>query len=271
MTNTIQWEGRIEAMEHLLDLASSQALQAFQSSEIQANVKSDGTLVTEVDRKTETMMRTWLEHHFPDDGIVGEECPAKDGRSKWTWVLDPIDGTASFSHKVPLWGTLLALRLDSSPVAGACSLPALNLRATGTASQAQIQTDGTTRSIAAKPSPLPLEEATLVTTGWDYFRMAGVEPAYSALAQRAARTKGWSDCYGLWLLLAGRVDVVVEPLLHPWDIEWLVPLAQAAGIKVTNWKGEESVSPRQCIVSHGGPLHEQVTEVLKEHATPRVD
>ena len=78
----------------------------------------------------------------------------------------------------------------------------------------------------ARPSPCRLHEATLVTTGWDYFRMAGVEAAYAELAHQAARTKGWSDCYGLWLLLAGRVDVVVEPCFthgtsNGWP-QWLV-------------------------------------------------
>ena len=71
--------------------------------------------------------------------------------------------------------------------------------------------------------------------------MAGVEAAYAELAHQAARTKGWSDCYGLWLLLAGRVDVVVEPLLHPWDIEWLAPMARAMGLKLTNWRGEVAI------------------------------
>ena len=103
---------------------------------------------------------------------------------------------------------------------------------------------------AFSPGPsCRLQNATLVTTGWDYFRMAGVEAAYAELAHQAARTKGWGDCYGLWLLLAGRVDVVVEPLLlHPWDIEWVAPLAQASGIKLTDWHGRDSDSPSQCIV-----------------------
>ena len=105
-----------------------------------------------------------------------------------------------------------------------------------------------------------------MTTGWDYFRMVGAEAVYPELANQAARTKGWGDCYGLWLLLAGRVDVVVEPHLQPWDIEWLVPLAEAAGLKVTNWRGETCDSPRQCVASHGGPLHDDVTKILKPHA-----
>ena len=260
------WDGRLEAMGSLLGVAQSHTLPAFVAGECGAARKSDGTLVTKVDQAAELAMRQWLQDHFPDDGIVGEEGPSQTGQTPWTWVLDPIDGTASFHHQVPLWGTLVALRHNGRPVAGACELPALRLGATGTCHEAHLLVDGYPEKIPPPPKTSRLEEATLVTTGWDYFRMAGAEEAYVELAHQAARTKGWSDCYGLWLLLAGRVDVVVEPLLHPWDIEWLAPLAQAAGLKLTNWQGDPCDAPRQCVASHGGSLHDEVTAILQSHA-----
>ena len=262
----LPWSGRLEAMERLLEVAKSHTLPSFIAGQCEASTKSDGTLVTQVDQAAESAMRHWLGEHFPDDGVLGEEGPAKPSHSSWTWVLDPIDGTASFSHQVPLWGTLVGLRHHELPVAGACDLPALGLGATGTCHEAHLLVEGHPQSMPARTSPSRLHEATVVTTGWDYFRMAGVEAAYAELAHQAARTKGWSDCYGLWLLLAGRVDVVVEPLLHPWDIEWLVPMARATGLKLTNWRGEQCDSPSQCIATYGGALHDDVTGILQSHA-----
>ena len=145
-------------------------------------------------------------------------------------------------------------------------MPALRLGAICTCDEEHLLVDGNPQRRPARPSPCRLHEATLVTSGWDYFRMAGVEAAYAELAHQAARTKGWRDCYGLWLLLAGCVDVVVEPLLHPWDIEWLAPMAHATGLKLTNWRGESSDSPSQCIASYGGALHDDVTGILQPHA-----
>ena len=265
-TPTLPWNGRLKAIDKLLKVAKSHTLPAFLDGQCEAAIKSDGTLVTKVDSAAEAAMRHWLREHFPEDAVMGEEGPSKPGHSGWTWVLDPIDGTASFRHQVPLWGTLVALRHNEQPVAGACDLPVLRLGATGTCLEAHLLVDGRREKIPSRPPPCRLKEATLVTTGWDYFRMAGAEAAYAELAHEAARTKGWSDCYGLWLLLAGRVDVVVEPLLHPWDIEWLVPLARATGLKLTNWRGESCKSPSQCIASHGGPLHDDVTRILQSHA-----
>ena len=265
-TSELPWNGRLGAMGELLGVAKSHTLPSFLTGRCEAATKSDGTLVTKADQAAESAMRHWLQQNFPNDGIVGEEEPPQSGQSKWTWLIDPIDGTASFHHQVPLWGTLIALRHNGRPVAGACELPAIGLGATGTCHEAHLVVEGRQQGILTRASPCRLEEATLVTTGWDYFRMAGAEAVYPELANKAARTKGWGDCYGLWLLLAGRVDVVVEPHLHPWDIEWLVPLAEAAGLKVTNWRGEKCDPPRQCVASHGGPLHDDVTKILKPHA-----
>ena len=265
-THPPPWNGRLEAMSDLLNLARTHTLSPFLSGQTAASTKPDGTLVTEIDRQAELAMRSWLSEHFAQDGIVGEEGPVKHGASSWTWVLDPIDGTASFVHQVPLWGTLVALRYNQTPVAGACDLPALDLGAKGSVRKAHLLVGGQEQEIPYRPSDVCLQDATLATTGWDYFRMAKAEEAYVELARNAGRTKGWGDCYGLWLLLAGQIDVVVEPLLHPWDIEWLSPLAQATGIKLTDWQGKECASPRQCIVSHGGALHDEVTTILRRYA-----
>ena len=262
----LPWDGRYEAMSDLLHVARTLTLPSFLSGKAVATTKPDGTLVTEVDRKAEVAMRNWLSEHFAQDAVVGEEGPVMPGVSKWTWMLDPIDGTASFGHQVPLWGTLVALRYDENPVAGACDLPALDLGAKGNIHKAHLLIQGHQQKIFVRPSQCRLQDATLATTGWDYFRMAGAEEAYVDLAHQAGRTKGWGDCYGLWLLLAGYVDVVVEPLLHPWDIEWVWPLAQASGIKLTDWHGRDCVCPRQCIVSHGGALHDEVVNILQRHA-----
>ena len=123
-------------------------------------------------------MRNWLSEHFAQDAVVGEEGPVMHGVSDWTWVLDPIDGTASFGHQVPLWGTLVALRYDDNSVAGACELPALDLGAKGTVQNAHLLIQGHEQEILARPSQCRLQDATLATLN-----------AY--LADQKASLAGW--------------------------------------------------------------------------------
>jgi myo-inositol-1(or 4)-monophosphatase len=65
-------------------------------------------LVSNADRDVETFIRAEIAIHFPDDGVVGEEHDNVIGTSGFTWVIDPIDGTANFVAGIPAWCVILA-------------------------------------------------------------------------------------------------------------------------------------------------------------------
>src|SRR5256885_16439285 len=90
-----------------------------------AERKADNSFVTAADREAEKYLRTQIEKAFPEDAILGEEEGEKPGRSNRRWILDPIDGTYSFVHGVPLYGVLIGLEIDSEAVLGVVNLPAL--------------------------------------------------------------------------------------------------------------------------------------------------
>ena len=78
--------------------------------------------MTIADRAAEELLRERIAERFPDDGIIGEEFGASGGTSGYQWVLDPIDGTKSFIHGVPLYTTLVAvLRRETSREIGVIS------------------------------------------------------------------------------------------------------------------------------------------------------
>ena len=79
--------------------------------------------VTEGDRAGERIIRKLIEERFPDHGINGEEYGIKEGKSGFTWVLDPIDGTRSFVCGMPNWATLIALYDEGKPVVGVMNQP----------------------------------------------------------------------------------------------------------------------------------------------------
>jgi fructose-1,6-bisphosphatase/inositol monophosphatase family enzyme len=70
-------------------------------------------------------LRKSIEQAFPNDAVLGEEEGEKKGLSGRRWIIDPIDGTYSFVHGVPLYGVLIALEIDSESVLGVVNLPAL--------------------------------------------------------------------------------------------------------------------------------------------------
>ena len=89
--------------------AASLTLDWFQQKDLKVDLKSDRTEVTDADKAVEEYLRNIIGTHFPNDTVVGEEEEVSSGSSKRKWVIDPIDGTASFVRGVPLYSSLLAL------------------------------------------------------------------------------------------------------------------------------------------------------------------
>ncbi|MGS4946018.1 inositol monophosphatase family protein [Meridianimarinicoccus sp. RP-17] len=84
-------------------------------------------VVSRADREVETLVRTRIAAAFPDDGIMGEEHAPTQGRSGFTWVIDPIDGTMPFLSDLPHWCVAIALVQDDDTVAAATYVPVPDL------------------------------------------------------------------------------------------------------------------------------------------------
>ena len=234
-------DSRVALMLRLADLAGEIALRHFQSADLAIDRKSDDSPVTVADRSIESTLRSEITRAFPTDALLGEEFGEEEhgdvaGTTGWRWVIDPIDGTISFSTGVPIFGTLIGLEHGDQVVAGICAMPALGERVWavrgGGAWWERRSGDGTVESTHARVRPCAsLADALVCTTGLEYFERARCTETLVAMARAAARVRGWSDCYGGMLVATGRADGWLDPVMHPWDSgPFPVILAEAGGV-----------------------------------------
>lgn len=80
--------------------------------------KGHQDLVSEADRNVETLIRDEIAKAYPEDGILGEEHGMQEGESGYTWVTDPIDGTANFVCGIPQWCVIIACVYQGQVIAG---------------------------------------------------------------------------------------------------------------------------------------------------------
>src|SRR5512136_2308640 len=115
-----------EWLEKVIRHAGEIALRHF--GKVKATRKADNTVVTAADSEVEAFLRDTLSRAFPADGFLGEEMGSSAGRSGRTWVIDPIDGTASYALGLPVWGVSVGLMRDQDrqPVAGLFYMPLVN-------------------------------------------------------------------------------------------------------------------------------------------------
>lgn len=80
-------------------------------------------VVSIADRNVETFLRQRVAEIHPEDGFLGEEFGFVEGRSGFTWVVDPIDGTAPFVNGMPTWCVSIAVLHGGEPVVGVIHVP----------------------------------------------------------------------------------------------------------------------------------------------------
>ncbi|WP_336987516.1 inositol monophosphatase family protein [Altererythrobacter aquiaggeris] len=195
--------------------------------------KADASPVTEVDKAAEAAMRAILESAAADDGIIGEEYGTRNEGAGRQWVLDPIDGTISFMAGRPIFGTLIALLQDGWPVLGIIDQPVAGERWAGQIGKPTTLNGDPVRVRACRE----LSEATLASSGPQYFSDADAA-AFMSLAAQTSKTVIWGgDCYNYGLLASGNIDIVCESGLKLYDYAALVPIVEGAGGLMADWQG----------------------------------
>ncbi len=80
-------------------------------------------VLTETDLEIGNLLTGNIQRTYPGFNIIDEEAGVINNNSNYTWVVDPVDGTSNFAHGSPLYGIMLGLMKDFTPVAGGIALP----------------------------------------------------------------------------------------------------------------------------------------------------
>lgn len=253
-----------------LDLALAAAREAgkiilryYQSTGLTIDRKKDTSPVTIADRTAEEFIRGEIRKSFPADSVLGEEFGETAGTSGFRWILDPLDGTKSFIHGVPLFGTMIGVEYQNQCVVGVVHFPALNETAWGaTGLGARWQSpDGATRE-ARVSNVSDISQALFCFTTIQGFGRIGRTDALDALIRSTGLARGWGDCYGHILVATGRAEIMVDPLMNPWDAAALIPIIQEAGGQFMDWNGETTIHSGNGI-SVNAALRDAVLRVTK--------
>jgi len=254
-------------LKALLDFAARLAREAgditqrhFKGS-FAAERKADNSFVTIADREAERFLRASIEQSFPDDSILGEEEGEKIGTSQRRWIIDPVDGTYSFVHGVPLYAVLIGLEIDGEPVLGAVNLPALD-ELVYAARGLGCFWNGEPARVSATKS---LSEALLLSTDFGTAEQNGFGPAADALQRQVNARRTWGDAYGHVLVATGRADIMLDPVMNVWDCAALLPLLEEAGGSFTDWQGNRTIHGGNAI-STNGVLFDDVMETIRGNA-----
>jgi myo-inositol-1(or 4)-monophosphatase len=212
------------------------------------NVVEKGRMdyASEVDGLAEAEIVKELRRANPDYAILGEEGGAQKGNrgpSRYTYVIDPLDGTSNYLHGIPHWCVSIALVEGAEPLHGVVFDPLRNELFTATRGSGAQLNERRIRVSERKE----LEGAMLIT-GFPPRERKRLEPQLTcigAMLQQAedVRRTG-SAALDLAYVAAGRADGYFEAGVQPWDIAAGALMVREAGGRISDFKGAPT-----------GPMH----------------
>ncbi|MEM0965021.1 MAG: inositol monophosphatase family protein [Verrucomicrobiota bacterium] len=227
----------------------------FRRGSFEVEDKEDGSPVTEADRDAELLLRKRIESRFPEHGVIGEEFGGTDVSRDFVWVLDPIDGTKSFIHGVPLFGTLVGLLHENRSVIGCIFQPVLDQMAVG---------DNRTTFLNGEPTRVrearAISDSTLLLTDPSDPVFLDRGEVFKSLIREAGIVRSWGDCFGYLSLVSGKADAMLDPVLSPWDLLPLLPVLRGAGAIVSDFRGLNAEEGNSLIASSSREFHDRILE-----------
>ena len=259
MNNTDDLQSTLDFAVSIAREAGSITLEYFRRARgsLVVERKADDSFVTNADRETEAFLRREIGARFPRDTILGEEAGESLGTSGRRWILDPIDGTFSFVHGVPLYAVLVGLEIENQPALGVVNLPATDevvyARRGGGCfwNNKKVKVSNTAR----------LDEALILSTDFGTCATYGFGAACEEIARRAKARRTWGDAYGHILVATGRADVMLDPIMNVWDCAALLPIIVEAGGTFTDWTGRGTIKGGNAI-STNGKVFDEVMSIV---------
>ena len=218
--------------------------------------------VTVADRGAEEVIRSRIGRAFPDHGIRGEELGWQKGSSRYTWVIDPIDGTRSFIIGQMHWATLIAINDGKRVVAGVAHQPYVGETFLAEAGGNSEWRRGWERRRLRTRRCRSVDDAVLACTDPTMFRTAKDRAAFRRVAERVRLLRWGGDCYAYCLLAMGLIDIVIESSLQAYDIQALIPIVECAGGAISAWDGGRCDEGGTAVACGDPALHRKVLKLL---------
>lgn len=232
---------------------------------LDTEMKSAVDPVTQIDRAAEEAIKQSIATHFPDDRFLGEEGGGDDWRVGRVWIVDPLDGTVNFVHRLPQVAVSVALWDQGRPLVGVVIDVARN--------EEFVAVVGEGATLDGEPirvSETPSLDQSLVSTGFPYDRREHAAAYLRVVEEVMANSQGTrrlgSAALDLAWLAAGRYDAYWEhggeSGIKPWDVAAGLLLVTEAGGTYTNETGEINQLQARAHVASNGKVHDELRSIV---------
>jgi myo-inositol-1(or 4)-monophosphatase len=243
--------------------AAADEIRRFTDLDIKiSNKEGINNLVTEVDHASEKAIINVIKSHFPEHHILSEECGDLVQDSKYKWIIDPIDGTVNFAHRIPLCCISIGVEHEGKMVLGAIYNPFIN--------ELFVAERGKGAIMNERPISVSKKEKVInacLVTGFPYTYLDepnGPLQVFERFIRKGipVRRLG-SAAIDLAWVACGRFDGFYEHKLEAWDSAAGFLMVEEAGGTVTDLKGGPFSPYQPGIIASNGIMHDELVQWVK--------
>ena len=228
--------------------------------------KGIGDPVTEYDCRSEEMIVGAIRREFPGHGVLGEESTDIKSGSGIRWIIDPLDGTVNFTHRIPLIAISIAVEAEGKIAAGVIYNPILNDMYEASAGNGAFH-NGEPIRVSEISDP----EKSLVITGFPYKRNRVDEvmkPMRTFIEKFEAFRRPGSAAIDLAYIACGMGEGFYEEGLKPWDTAAGSLIVTEAGGIVSDYYGAAYSPDNPTILACNPAIYTQALEITNKVKKP---
>jgi len=225
--------------------------------------KGTNDLVTEADTGAEQAIIDSIRSRFPEHGFLAEESGLDHGSSGDRWIIDPLDGTTNYAHRLEIFSISVAFARDEKILVGVVLDPIGE----------ELFTAVHDRGAFLNGRPISVSEAgpvseSLLVTGFPYDIRSCSDPIIVRFIRCLEAAQGMrrlgSAALDLCYVACGRFEGFWESRLKPWDTAAGILIAREAGGRVTDFSNQDYRLQSGQLLATNGRIHEEMVSLLSE-------
>lgn len=222
-------------------------------------VKPNKSLVSIADLEANKAIIKIIKKNFPSHSILSEESVFEDNKSDYKWVIDPIDGTHNYLHKIPIFGTSIALEYKNQVVLGVLHFPILCITAVAEKGKGAFL-NGKRIKVSGKKD----FDHSFILIEFSYANRKEKTDFLKRLVHKTIDVRNFgSAIYHLLLIACGKSEGFVIRTTHEWDIAAGFLLVWEAGGKITDLEGKKPKLSQDNFVISNGKIHKELLKYSK--------
>lgn len=225
-------------------------------------------LVSDADVESEQAITRAILEHFPTHAILGEEEMSGSLSAEHLWIVDPLDGTNNFAHRIPHFAVSIAYYRDGAAECGVVVNPVRGDWYWAVRGQGAFHNG---RRLTVDPATR-LDQA-MIGCGFYYDRGAMMEATLAAVhdffkAQIHGIRRFGTAALDLCQVADGLFGVFFEYQLSPWDFAAGRLILEEAGGQISDGRGNQLPLSTTSILASNGHLHADALAIVSKHHLP---